>query len=157
MTALEPGRTWAHQLTRTCPVSITVMRPGSGASSRETRMTATWNDADPAAVTLAFTDPWAGKTVEWRIARALLVAPHMPGLAEQKYGQGDVQVRYSGGLTTLWLDNPDGNAVAVFHAEPLIELLTEAAKIVPLGSPEECAIYDAAFDADLLALTGGAA
>lgn len=155
MSASE-GRTWAR-LGRSAQVRVTSRRPGVEAETLESSVLLSWNEADPAAVALAIADPWApGETVEWVIARNTLVAAHLPGMAETIIGLGDVRVRYSGGQTHLWFGNREGSAAVVIPSETIVALLSDAARIAPLGEAE-ARIYAEAIDAELAALLDGAA
>lgn len=155
MTA-EPGRTWA-QLARTAKVRVTSRRPGLDTDTRPSSLLATWTAEDPAAVIVTIEDPWApGETVEWRFARNLFVAAHLPGLAGDIVGLGDVRVRYADGETHLWLGTVEGSAAIAIPSETILDLLFEAALLVPLGEAE-AQVYADTVDADLAALLDGAA
>lgn len=153
MSARE-GRTWAR-LGRSAKVRVTARQPHGATDTRSSSILFTWNEADPAAIAFSVTDPWADEQVEWTIARNTLVAAHLPGMAGEIVGMGGMRVRYSGGETSIWLSADGGAAAITIPAETVIELLADAARIVPLG-PAETAIYADAIDADLAALLDGA-
>lgn len=143
---------------RAMPVLVTANRPG-GPTSKTSTMYAHFNETDPAAVILAVVDPWANPrdVVEYVLARNLLIAAHLPGLSGEIVGLGDIKVRYDAVIdqTEIWLDPPGASASLVFNGEQLVDLLREAAEIVPLGLAES-AIYDAAVDAEIADLLDSA-
>lgn len=150
------GRTWAT-LSRTAAVRVTARRPGLEADTRLSSMTTTWTESDPAAVTLSIADPWApGEPVVWSIARNLLVAAHLPGMHGEIVGLGNARVRCSNGETNLWLGTAEGAAAIAVASEVVFALLSDAARIAPLGEAE-ARIYADAIDAELAALLDGAA
>lgn len=154
MSARE-GRTWAS-IGRSAPVRVTSRQPGLDADTRESSILFTWTEADPAAVTLLIDDPWnPGESVEWTIARNTLFAAHLPGMQDELVGLGDVRVRSSAGDTSIWIGTPDGAAAFSFASQPVVELLAECARVVPLGEAE-AQIYADAIDAELAALLDGA-
>lgn len=153
MTSLDPGRTWASAVQR---ARINVTTGGChDRATRPTSMFAHWSEEDPAAVVLAVEDPWTPdrQVIEWTVARNVLIAAHLPGLAGEIVGLGDFKVRHAEGLTTIWLRSPEGCADLAIPGETLTDLLREAAQMCPLGEPE-AAVYADAVDRDLTALFG---
>lgn len=146
-----PGRTWARA-TRSARIDITVGRP-TGRTTRPTTLFAHWTEEDPAAIILAIEDPWVPEreVVEWTVARNTLIAAHLPGLAGEIVGLGDVKVRFDSGLTTVWLRA----AELAIPGEMLVDILRDAAIMCPLGEAE-ASIYAAMIEADLAELFGGA-
>jgi hypothetical protein len=151
----DEGRTWAR-LGRSAPVRVTASRPGLAAETLASSMLLTWNEANPAEIALSIDDPWVpGEAVELSIARNTLMAAHMPGMQGELIGLGDLRVRCSGGDTNLWIGVPEGAAAVAFRSEPVVSILADSARIVPLGQAEST-IYAEAIDRELAELLDGA-
>lgn len=151
-----PGRTWAKQIVRSVPITVTAGRP-CDRQTRSSTLLLQWEEKDPAAVTLTLEDPWAeNAVVEWTVGRNLLTAAVLPGLAGETVGRGDVQVHYDCGTVTLTI-YPDGaRCVIEMAGEAHIGFLRDCAVVVPVGSLEESAIYTAGIDHEFAELVGGA-